>query len=99
MAGAAATKAQVHWDRNSAATALNLMSGADHLTSLKDNYRRDCQNWLADVERMKQNPTELAKVRKFMDSTPEMSAAKFDEKVKLVEEILETLGGPITEKA
>jgi len=98
MAGAA-TKAQVHWDRNSAANALNLMSGADHLTQLKDGYRRDCMNWLAQVEAFKQNPTEWEKMKKFFGSVPEFSAAKFDEKIAAVEEILEILGGPIVEKA
>ena len=95
----AATKAQVHWDRNSAANALNLLAQGDHLTQLKDNYRRDCMGFLQTIEEFKKNPTEWDKIKKFVGTLPEMTAAKLEEKVRAVEEILELLGGPITEKA
>jgi hypothetical protein len=95
---ATATKAQVHWDRDSAANALNLMNMADHLTRLKDNYRRDCQGLLQQIEQARESG-EWEKIKKFFGSVPDFSAAKFDGQIKEVEDILETLGGPITEKA
>lgn len=85
------------WKKQHAERGMQMMNMAVHLVNLKDNYRRDIQNFTQGVKQ-EEATDDYSSVMAFLDSMDGYSSKEFRKQCLEVSEILEALGGQIIDE-